>query len=92
MKISKMILLSLPLTLLISACGQKIYLSTECPTIEPIDKIERLKLLTDDNSQLDANSSYNAIVMIRQYRIKEKYNDGEIKALRIKVNELKDKE
>lgn len=77
--------------LILSGCGQTVYLSTECPTIEPVSKIEHLKLETDANAQLTQESSYNAVTMIKQYRVKENYNDNEIKALRTKVDEIKNR-
>ena len=77
-----MILKLLILIPLISGCGQKVYVHTECPTIEPVKKIEQVPLHTDANGQLTVESSYDAVTMIKKHRIKEEYNDNEIRGLR----------
>jgi len=77
---------------LINGCGQIKYLTYDCPTIEPVAKIDRIFLKTDSNSQLTQRSSYDAVHMLKKHRIKENYNDVEIKRLRETINKIKERD
>jgi len=80
------------MVLLLTGCSQKVYVFNECPTIKPLNKVENIDLITDENGSLTLISSYKAITLIRNLRVKEKYYDTETKRLNEKIKEFKEKQ
>jgi len=84
------LIISLTAILLINGCTEKIFYTHDCPTVNPLKKVERKILHTDSSGQLTQESSYAAVVMINKYKNNEEYYISETTRLKEKVKELKD--
>lgn len=87
MKQTITLIIGLMLILLISGCA-KVFYTHNCPVVEPLKKVDRVKLYTDSNGQFTARSSYDAKELIDKYEISNEYYRTETIRLKKAVGEM----